>query len=101
MALRRREQLALDLAYLGAQALADPALALGLDLCARRGLEVFAQLLDLLLREGQPHGPFSDLRNLLGRYVAGLSECARRDREAVEDVDIVVARNLVDLAGLA
>ena len=41
-----------------------------------------------------------DLADLLGRDVARLPERARRDREAVEDVALVVPCDLVDLADL-
>src|SRR5712691_625822 len=74
VALRRCEYLAFDLADLGAQALADAAPAVRFNLRARRWFEVFTQLPDLLSRERQPHGPLRDLRNLLGRHIAGLSK---------------------------
>lgn len=63
MALRRCEYLALDLADLGTQALANAAPAVGFNLCACRRFEVFAQLRDLLSCERQPHSALCDLSN--------------------------------------
>jgi hypothetical protein len=48
VALGRRENLTLDLAYRGAQTLADATLAVGFNLGASRWFEIFAQLSDLL-----------------------------------------------------
>src|ERR671923_2118587 len=99
--LHRRERLSLQLACIRGQLLAEPALAVRLDLGRRRRLEVLAERLHLLSRDREVDGALGDRRDLLGRDVARLAERARRDREAVEDVPGVVARDLVDLADLA
>ena len=101
MALGWREHLAFDLAHVGSQRLAETALAVRLDLRARRRLEILAEPLDLLLSQRQPHSPFRDPRHLLRGHVARLSERARRYRQPIEDVSGVVACHLVDLAHLA
>src|SRR5512132_2402350 len=101
LTLRRSERLPLELARLGLHRLAHSALAVGLDLGARRGLEVLAKLVDLRRSQRQANGSFGDLVHLLRRHVARLPERARRDREPVEDVGVAVADHLVDLADLA
>src|SRR6266705_81972 len=71
-----------------------------LDLRTRRRLEKLARALDLLAREREIDVPFGDRRDLLRRNVLRLGEGRRRDREAVEDVRIVVPGDLVDPADL-
>src|SRR5437667_11932641 len=55
VALRRRERLAFELARVGSQCRPGTASALGLDLRARSGLEILAELSDLLARQREPH----------------------------------------------
>src|SRR5438874_13805306 len=57
----------------------------------RRGLgaghlAIHAERFDLLRRDREAYGPLGDLDDLLCREVARLAECARRQRQAVEDV---------------
>ena len=101
MSLDRGEDLALELAHLRADGRARAALAVGLDLGGRRRLEVLAEALDLRARQRQVHDALRDPAHLLGRHVARLPERAGGDREPVEDVGVVVAGHLVDLADLA
>src|SRR5439155_16323808 len=101
MTLRRSEHLAFELARVGTQRLTDAAFAVGLDLSAGRGLEVLPKLLDLRRGQRQAHRSLGDLGHLLRRHVARLPESGRRNREAVEDVSVAVAHNLVHLSDLA
>src|SRR6266508_1624417 len=101
MTLGWREHLPFELAYVGSQRLADPTLAVRLDLRARRWLEILAQLHDLLARQREPHHTLADPRDLLRRHIARLTERTRRDRQPVKDVLGVVPCNIVDLANLA
>jgi hypothetical protein len=99
--LDRREDVAFELAGLGCDRLTRAALAVGLDLRARRGLEVLPELVGLGRRQGEVDDAVGDLPHLLGRHVSWLPERRRGDREPVEDVLGVVAGDLVDLADLA
>ena len=53
---------------------------------------------DLLLAEIQGDKPLPDLGYALRRHIAGRSDQARRDVEAVEDVALLVAEDFLDLA---
>src|SRR6058998_3642392 len=100
MTLNWRKHLPFELADVGSQRLAETALAVRLDLRARRRLEILAQLRDLLSRQRQTHRPFIDPRDLLRRYIARPSERTRCDRQPIKDVLGVIPCNLVDLTHL-
>src|SRR5205085_1187473 len=77
--LDRREDIAFELADVCCERLTCAALAVGLDLRARRRLEVLPELLDLVARQRQVDDAVGDLPDLLGAHVARLPERARRD----------------------
>src|SRR5262249_29392029 len=62
--------------------------------------EELARRLDLVAREGEVDAPLGDGCDPLRWDVLRPAESARRNGEAVEDVLVVVARDLVDLADL-
>src|SRR5439155_7601470 len=66
--LDRREDLAFELSGLCRERLTRAALAVGLDLRARRRLEVLPELVDLSTGQRQVHDAVGDLSHLLGRY---------------------------------
>src|SRR5205814_60047 len=82
-----------------AQLRADPA-AFRVDPRARGRLEVLAELRCLLAREREPDRALLDRGDLLCRHVPRLAEDARRHRETVEDVAVLVACDLVHASEL-
>src|SRR5579862_70689 len=95
----RKEHLALGRVDVRTDARAG--LVVSLDDPARRRLEVLAECGELLGGQCQ-RDPLvvGDLADALGRDVDRLAERGRRDRQAVEDVLLFVAHNLVDGADL-
>ena len=98
VSLNRREHLAFNLTKVSAESLTDTALAVRLDLCACRWLEILAKLCNLLPCQRQAHNSIRDLGHLLRRDVTGFAKRTCRDRETVEDVLRIVADNLINTA---